>query len=359
LSFSESEEEARQAEGHPFRDADVDIITLPRLKSYWQCALGLFSHKPLELFYYAEKKMQEAVRQKLKTGTYDLIFCHLIRMAPYVEDIKGIKKALDICDALSLTYELSSRYRKGLFKFVERSEAKRLKIYEPKIAAKFDLNIISSPLDKQLLEQRNNVRFLEVAEVGIEPDMLKERKNSYDSQKIVFFGNLRTFHNVDAVMYFYARIFPLVKQKIKDARFVIAGAAIPSCILKLKRDKAVEVYEDVADIRPFVEDACVSIAPMRIAGGIQFKILYSMGYGVPVVATSLGLVGIAAESNKEIMVADTPQDFAARVVMLMRDNELRKRIVDSAYLLIRRKYLWPDICDNLNQKLTALCYANK
>jgi sugar transferase (PEP-CTERM/EpsH1 system associated) len=359
LSFSESEEEARQAKGHPFGDMEVDIITLPRLKSYWQCALGLLSHKPLEFFYYAEKKMQEAVRQKLKTGTYDLIFCHLIRMAPYVEDVKGIKKVLDICDALSIRYELSSRYRKGPFKFVEWSEAQRLKMYEPMTAAKFDLNIISSSLDKHYLEARSDMHFLEVIENGIEPEVLNHRNDSYDLHKIVFFGNFRIFHNVDAVKYFYERIFPLIKQRIKDVKFVIVGISIPSYVLNMKNDNSVSIYEDAADIRPFIEDACISIAPMRVAAGIQNKILQSMAYGVPVVTTSLGLGGISAERNNDILVADTPEDFAADTIMLMQDNEMRKRIRDNAYSLIKKHYLWPDICHNLNQRLTALCYADK
>ena len=79
---------------------------------------------------------------------YDLFFCHLIRMAPYVAGYRAPKKVLDMCDAMSLRYSLSSRFRRGPFKFIEYLESKRLERYEPEISEKFDLSLIASLEDK-------------------------------------------------------------------------------------------------------------------------------------------------------------------------------------------------------------------
>jgi len=354
LSFSESPREEKLLKSHPLEKVKIHTVNLPRFKSYLQAAGGLFSRKPLEFAYYADRKMRELIQKELKGGGYDLIFCHLVRMAPYVENIKGIKKVLDLCDALSLRYQISSRHRKGPFKFIEWLESRRLKEYEPRVTHKFDLNLISSFTDKIYLEQDLGVQRLKVAELGVSPDELKYRETRIDPKKIIFFANLRTFHNVDAVKYFYKKIFSLIKEKISDARFVIVGANVPRCILQMRKDRSVNVFNDVPAIRPFIEDACVSVAPMRVSVGIQDKILQSMAYRIPVITTTLGLGGIRAEADKEILVADTPEEFAKKVVMLMQDDNLRSRIIDNAYQLIKEQYLWPDICDRLNRELIAL-----
>jgi glycosyltransferase involved in cell wall biosynthesis len=276
-------------------------------------------------------------------------------MAPYVQNIKGVKKVLDLCDALSLRYTISSRYRKGPFKFIEWLESGRLTKYEAKVSETFDLNLVSSYKDKNYLEEKIGMRRLDIIENGgMDTPGLEQREIKVDFRKIVFLGNLRTFHNADAVRYFYKRIFPLVKEKISDAKFIIVGALAPRCILQMRRDPCVRVFEDVTDIRPFIEDACVSIAPMRIAVGVQNKILQSMANRIPVVTTTLGLGGIKAGNDKEVLIADTPKEFAEKIVMLMRDENLRVRLLKNAQALIKEQYLWPDICERLNKKLIDL-----
>ncbi|TRZ95482.1 glycosyltransferase [bacterium] len=356
LSFFDSQREKKAARNylHNIPGLEICHLSLPRLRSYLQSAAGLFSLWPIEIAYYADRQMRSLVERQIKTREYDLIFCHLLRMAPYVQDIQGIKKVLDISDALSLRYEISSRYRKGPFKFIEHIESRRLKQYEPGVAEKFDLNLISSSIDKDHLEAKLGISKLEVIENGIEPDMINQAETSSIRQKIVFFGNLRIFHNVDAIRYFYQKIFPLIRAKIKDAQLVIVGANIPRCILKLRQDSAVSVFRDVPDLFEYVRDASVSIAPMRIAVGIQNKILQSMAYGVPVVTTTLGLGGIKARPNREVLVADKPEEFARQVIALMQDGCLKSSIVKNAHTLIKEHYLWPEICEQLHNRLISL-----
>ncbi len=354
LTFIGAESEKKALNDYDLGTIRVRTVLLPRYASYLKCLGGLFSPNPLQIAYYSSKWMRQMVKQEIKAEGYDLIFCHLLRMANYVKDYTGIKKVLDLCDALSLRYALSSQYRKGPFKLVEYLEAKRLEKYEPKISGKFDLNFIASFKDKDFLEKRVGVQRLKVIEIGINPADLEFREIKTDPRKIVFFANLRTFHNIDAVKYFYRDIFPLIKEKIKDAKFVIAGAQIPRCILDMAKDSSVSIFSDIADIRALAEDACVSIAPMRIAVGIQNKILQSMAYRVPVVTTSLGLGSIQAKPERDILIADNAYEFANKVIMLMENHSLGELIRENAYKLTKEKYFWPDIVEDLNKKLLSL-----
>src|SRR3989338_6299402 len=165
---------------------------------------------------------------------------------------------------------------------------------------------------------------------------------------------MRTFHNADAVNYFYKSIFPLIKERVKEAKFFIVGAGIPPCILRMSRDSSVRIVKDAPDIRAAVEDSCVSVAPMRVAVGIQNKILQSMAFRVPVLTTTRGLGGIQATPQRDILIADSPAEFAEKVIMLMENPALRERLRENADRLVREEYFWPTIAEELNKKLISL-----
>ena len=90
-------------------------------------------------------------------------------MAPYVAGYRAPKKVLDMCDAMSLRYSLSSRFRWGPFKFIEYLESKRLERYEPEISGKFDLSLVASSEDRKFLEKNLGIPVVEVVENGFEP----------------------------------------------------------------------------------------------------------------------------------------------------------------------------------------------
>jgi glycosyltransferase involved in cell wall biosynthesis len=353
LSFAENDKESKEARENTFDDVELEMISLPRIKSYFQTALGLFTDKPLELGYYTSSLMQKAVSRELNSAKYDLVFCHLLRMAHFVEDHK-IKKVLDLCDALTLRYALSSSYRKNIFKVIEGIESRRLSIYEPAVIKKFDLALISSSRDKDFLENNLSAKGLQVVENGIDLKKNDYPKIAKDLKKIIFFGNLRTFHNVDAVNFFSREIWPLIKSKVSDARLVIAGANIPSAIMGLKKEGEIEVYSDVEDLDALISSCSVSVAPMRIAVGIQNKVIKSMSLGIPVVVTGVGLGGIAAEDGKSIMIADSRQDFAQKVIMLLSASDLRDNIVSNAFKLLEDKYTWPKVFEGLRAKIDSI-----
>jgi len=299
--------------------------------------------------------MQKLVSGELSSGNYDIIFCHLLRMASYVQQVRTVRKVLDFCDVLSLRYRIACGLRKDFFKPVEFLEAGRLRKYESEISRKFDATLISSEVDKRYMEETMGIKGLRVIENGVEPEMVNKERPLADARKIVLFGNMRTFHNRDAAENFYIRIFPLIKARFPDARFVIVGANMPVFLKRIAlRDSAVSVFADVEDIHPYVKDAAVSVAPMRLAFGMQTKIVQSMAYGLPVVTTSCGLGGMAAQPDRDILLADRPEDFAQKVIALMQDEDKRRQLIRNADTLINERYLWPKICQSLNDCLEGL-----
>ncbi|MCM8783011.1 MAG: glycosyltransferase, partial [Candidatus Omnitrophica bacterium] len=286
LSFIERKEELDVLRDYESKSIEIETVYLPRLYSYLNCLSGLILSLPLQISYYASRRMSDLIHQRIGQKKIDLVFCHLVRMADYLKDIR-VKKVLDLSDALSLRYCFSSRYRKGIFRLIETLEYKRLKGYEPKIASYFDLNLVASKIDQRYFENELNIHNLYCLPNGVE---IEEgyRNLKFDPKKIVFFANFRAYPNQDAIVYFYKQIFPFIKKELKDIRLSLVGAQIPRYLKDLFRNnKSIELYSDVLDIRPYIQDACVSVAPMRISVGIQNKILQSMALKVPVVATSI------------------------------------------------------------------------
>jgi glycosyltransferase involved in cell wall biosynthesis len=173
---------------------------------------------------------------------------------------------------------------------------------------------------------------------------LRDINLEYDRNKIVFVGNMRTLQNQDAVAYFVNNIFPIIKEQMPNTIFYIIGANPPAFIEKLSDGKNVVVSGFVKSVEDAIKDAAVSVAPIRIAAGIQNKVLVSMGCGVPVVLTSLIAEGILElMTNKNCLIADTKESFAESVTLLLRDNGIRNRIAKAGYTLMRERYSWDTV----------------
>ncbi|MCM8792087.1 MAG: glycosyltransferase family 4 protein [Candidatus Omnitrophica bacterium] len=352
ISFVDNKDEIKIAENYTSNSLEIKTVYLPRINSCLECLRGLFMPYPLELSYYSSSEMYRMVQQEIKKKKINLVFCHLIRMAHYLKDI-NIKKILDISDALSLRYNLSSKYRRDLFKLIEKLEYRRLRVYEPKISSSFDLNIVASSVDKEYFE-RMGVKNLWCLPNGVDID-----ENLYNTEnkknRIIFFANMRAYPNQDAIIYFYKEIFPFIKRESQDVKLMVVGAHMPGYIYFLfRKDTSVELYSNVSDVKSYILKATVSIAPMRISVGIQNKILQSMALKIPVVATTIAKGGIEAIPDKEIIIADKPIDFAKKVIDLLRNNKLRDFIAENAFRLVKRNYSWTDITKKLEYRCIEL-----
>jgi glycosyltransferase involved in cell wall biosynthesis len=165
--------------------------------------------------------------------------------------------------------------------------------------------------------------------------------HEYASNKIVFVGNMRTLQNQDAVMYFVYEIFPLIKKVQPGAVFHIVGAEPPQIIRNMDDAKNIIVSGFVNSVEEEIKNAAVAVAPVRIAAGIQNKVLISMACGLPVVLTSLIASAIPElKSGTNCLIADTSRTISDAVVLLLKNAECRNAIAKNGYNLMKRAYSW-------------------
>lgn len=173
--------------------------------------------------------------------------------------------------------------------------------------------------------------------------------------RILFLGAMGRPLNVDAALFFYERVFPLVREKRPEAQFWIVGGDPPRRLSDLAaRDPSVRVTGYVDDIGVHYRSAAVFAAPILVGGGIIAKIVDAMACGVPVVATAYGNEGIGAKDGEEIFVADSPGDFAGKVTALLEDPALRRRVGENAGRFARRHFDRGTIMGDLEKALAEL-----
>ena len=157
---------------------------------------------------------------------------------------------------------------------------------------------------------------------------------------LIFSGNLTFGPNLDAMRFFLAEIWPLVRAEQPSSHLKITGHADRAALGPLADDSQVILTGYLPDVRQAVADAMVSVAPLRTGGGTRLKILEAMAIGTPVVATSKGAEGLDVRHEEHLLIADEPRVFAECVVRLLRDADLRRNLAANARALVAARYDW-------------------
>lgn len=307
-------------------------------------AFNFLLGKPIQCGYYASGAYRKLFRKVVETERPDLYVSHLLRMVPYLSELHLEERSvIEMTDALSKTYLLSSNAKGvGLLKYVYMLEQRLIAKYELEVTRRFPKVVLVSQSDIDYLREKlpGESASLTLHSNGV--GYIENISTAYDADKICFMGNMRSMQNQDAAIYFANEIFPLIKQKRPSAKFYIVGSLPPANIQALASDDII-ITGFVDDLEGFLQDACLLVAPIRVAAGIQNKVLVGMGCGVPVVLTSLISHAIPelADGNN-CFIRDGEQAFADACVKLMREPALRNDMGRKGYDMVVRHYSWEE-----------------
>ena len=322
----------------------VDTVYINRMTANMQCLVGLCTGKPLTTCYFASKDLYKVVRNLC----FDIAVVDCSSMAQYVVD-SNKPKIIDFVDVdyeKWLMYSEKANFPKNL---VYKLEYNRLKTFENYINSQFDCSIVISEREKSLLSASEKVI---VIENGVDFEKFFPMENTAENT-IIFSGAMDYYANVDGVLFFYEEIFPLIKDEVPEAKFIIAGMNPVKKVRQLaSQDVVVTGY--VPDMQSYVAQSTVVVAPLRIAKGLQNKVLEAMAMEVPVVATAAANRGIGAHHGTEIFVADAPSAFATATVALLRDAALRRAVTVRAKQFVLEHFHWDTNLRRLDEVI-ALC----
>lgn len=347
LAFLRSKSQLKDLESFAKYGIRIETIKLSIWSSLLKAGLAIFSQIPFQVAWFSSVRMKAKVNSELKTNRYDVVYYHLIRSAQYLPLSTHSKtlNVIDYTDAVSLYLKRFAEIEKNpIKKMFILMEQKRVAKYE-KIAERFHTLFICSEIDKKFLMDRGINVNIRILNNGIDVNYFSPVKHDFDAKRIIFTGNMPYHANYDAVIYFVGEIFPLILNKIPDARFYIVGQNPPVNVKKLA-SKNVIVTGFVKDIKTEYLKSAVNVAPMRFGAGTLNKVIESIALGVPVVATTIAIGGLPQDLFKYIFTADNKQNFASIVVKIMKDNSVRNGLMTEGKNKIKDVLSWGKIVDD-------------
>ncbi len=304
--------------------------------------------------------MRSLVDRLVATGQVDVIHADQLSMAQFALDGWGThpqkERPFLIFDAHNAVWTVTARMQQNAPAWLRPAialEAQRVKRYEGKIVRAYDQTLAVTELDRQALRQAvkstqgaadNALDHapITVIPITVDTSQLNPITVRPDSSNLLTLGTLHYPPNADGIRWFANEVFPLVRQQAPEARLTIVGKNPPADFLQLaaQAESAVTVTGYAPDLLPYLEQAAVMVIPVRAGGGMRVRILEAFARALPVVTTTVGLEGIDAIPGKDVFVADTPAEFAAGVVRLLRDQDLRAQLAQNSRRLVEKNYDW-------------------
>ena len=270
---------------------------------------------------------------------YDVVLLYKVHCAAYCIDMvrRYCPKAKIIFDTVDLHFVREQRQA-----VIEASDellenANKTKILELSVIRKADCTIVLSTAEQEILLDEPNVRGEKIAVIPLIRE-IPGRDNSFSDRKdILFLGGFEHRPNVDAMLSFVNDIWPLVKNYLPELVFYIVGSKPPEEILDLAGDDVI-VTGYVSDISPYLHGCRLSVAPLRYGAGLKGKIVTSLSYGLPCVASSVAVEGSGLNPGDDILLADKFDEFAEAVIRLYQDEALWKSLSDRGLDYMERHF---------------------
>lgn len=315
-------------------------------------------------------EMRSLVHRIAASGSVDVIHADQLTMAqfafPFIAS-NGNKPAL-VFDAHNAVWKITERMKQNApfyLKIPLALETKRIKRYEGKIVADFNATLAVADPDRLALMDAfhengsNGVVPISVIPIAVDTRQILPVQRVENSLNILTMGTLYYPPNADGIRWFIQQVFPLVRQKVPGVKLTIVGKNPPRDFLKLASDENSGIITTgfVPDLDPYFAESALMVVPVRAGGGMRVRILEGFARAMPVITTTVGLEGIDARPGVDVMVEDSPEDFALSVVNLLRDNGLQHQLSVNGRRLVEEKYDWQVVLEDLDKIYNSLVRA--
>jgi glycosyltransferase involved in cell wall biosynthesis len=313
---------------------------------------------PLSIERNRSGRMAALVSQRLRDESYDAAFVDSWLMAQYLPpDFPGPALLHEHNAEHVMWRRQAQRERNPLLRALIGLEHRRVRRYEASILTRFDIVFAVSEADRQaLVELGAEPERLRVLPNLPDPSLLERPALSFGATELVvlYLGTLSWQPNLEGLEHFLRSVFPLVRQRMPEARFVIAGKGAPPWLRRLARRTAgVEFLGPVEDAEPLYRRARLFVEASRSGGGTRLKVLNALARGLPVVASPEGAEGLDAMPDEHLLVAPDAQSMAEAVCRLMADDGLWRALSENGRALIRSRYLAEVAYRPLDEVLTS------
>ena len=340
--------------------ASVEVVPLNPQRAKLKSITNLFGKRPLSLGYFGSRKMRGLVRDKCAAENIDAVFVYSSTMAQYVPREMVSRTVVDLVDVDSEKWRDYARNRHAPLSWLYEMEFRRLRNYEHEIVARHAHTILTTPREAAHLNRvdeftrrarlRTITNGVDLKHYRPEPWRISlldkmpigERQWFADpaAPRLVFTGAMDYYANVEGVRWFVEEVLPLIRRREPHAQFLIVGSNPTDEVKRLGQQRGVVVTGRVDDVRPYLLAATACVVPLRIARGVQNKVLEAMAAGRAIAATPEAVAGLNVADDDQLLLGETPHKLAEAVVRLVRDEQLRARLGAEARSFVETEHDW-------------------
>jgi glycosyltransferase involved in cell wall biosynthesis len=298
--------------------------------------LNLFRKESYFIERFLSKRFEEKLELILRSEGFDIIQLEHLYLCKYIKTIRAFSNAKILLRPQNIEYVIWERYissiknplKKKLL-FIANS---RLKKFEKSVNGQLDGILPLTKEDADIFASFSNKSPISIVPMGYDYEKLKnyDYKKQYIAPPVVYhLASMDWLPNVEAIKWFLENVLPYIQMQQLEVKFIVAGKKMPSWVYKYK-SKNLEVVGEVVNPIQFQEDKPIMIVPLWSGSGIRAKIVEGLALGKTIIATTIGAQGIEYENGKNILIADTPSDFAKQIIRCVSSPGLCKEIGQSA-----------------------------
>ena len=303
--------------------------------------LNLFTNKSYHVQRFISKEFEDKVIEILSKNKYDIIQLETLYIAPYIETIRKHSNAKVILRAHNIEHLIWDRITKTtknpIKKFYLSHLSKTLKKYELESLDKFDGIATITKTDAEFFKKTGTKTPIVDIPFGINLNKFQLSDAEYEFPSLFHIGSMNWMPNEEGIDWFLKKVWDLVNEKMPDLKFYLAGREMPDWLLNNKKTN-VEVVGEVENAQDFINSKAIMIVPLFSGSGIRIKIIEGMALAKTIISTKLGAEGIHYEDNKNILIANSPEEYVDQIEKCIKSKELCETIGVNARKLIEEEY---------------------
>ena len=316
---------------------------------------SMLRRRPYTVFTYESTPFRRALERQVRDTDFDIIHADSLDLSGYFPAVTGRPLVCVHHDAQStLLRRRASREKVGWRRQYLKMQAQLMEREERRWCPRVSLNVTVSDVDRSTMEGLAPNAGFTVVPNGVDVDFFQPEECEHGQEGMVFVGGTSWFPNLDALEHFHDDILPLLRKKKVDEPVTWVGQASNKEMHRYQREGVLHLTGRVPDIRPFLTRAKCYIVPLRAGSGTRIKILDAWAMGKAVVSTSVGCEGLKAVDGKNILIRDTPDEFADGVKEVLTDATLRAHLEQQARHTAVKEYSWDAIGVQLIESYRAL-----
>jgi len=339
-SLVRSDAEAAEGAGLAEHCASFEMVRVHDAIQTLRMVARLPTTVPSSLGFFHSQALAQRIRGLLARERFDLIFVHCSSVARYVEHVEGVPKILDFGDMDSQKWREYARYKPFPLSAGYALEGWKLEREERRLAARFDLCTATTRAEWETLRSLAGDTPTDWFPNGVDTRYWAPSPTAHAPDHVVFVGRMDYYPNQQCMIEFCDAVLPALRERRPGVRLTIVGADPSPAIRALGERPGVTVTGSVPDVRPYLHQAAVMVAPLRIARGTQNKILEGMAAGVPVVASRLAAGGVDASAPAHLLTADTPAECVDALCRVLDDPAERRRLAQAGRERMLAAHAW-------------------